>query len=41
MDKKIILGLITLILVSGLAYGTYSVLEVNNNHNNTTDNITV
>ena len=41
MDKKIILGLIILILIAGLAYGAYSVLGINNNYNNTTDNITI
>jgi len=40
MDKKIILGLAILILTSGLAYGTYSLLGVNDNHNSTTNNIT-
>lgn len=41
MDKKIILGLIILIFVSGLVYGAYALLGINDNHNNTTNNSTI
>ncbi len=41
MDKKIILGLIALILISGFAYGAYSLLGVNDNQKNVANNINV
>ncbi len=41
MDKKIILGLIILIIASGLAYGTYSFLGTNNNTDNISNNVNI